>query len=227
VSILNERKEKGVEQRVTGRRVWLDAVEIGSVDASEVEEVLDVLAHGMSDNPLTIAAFGSDPEQRRQRFRRFMGGATKALGWGPNMFVARGADGTIAGACNAMVPGECLSSPSQQLRILPSLLSNGPHTAERTMCWLGVWSEHDPEQRHWHLGPLAVDAHLQGMGVGSLLMQVFCAQMDAAREDAYLETDKKINVRFYERFGFEVVGEQEVLGVTNWFMLRRAERRHG
>jgi ribosomal protein S18 acetylase RimI-like enzyme len=95
------------------------------------------------------------------------------------------------------------------------------------MCWLGLWTRRDPEERHWHIGPLAVDSHLQGMGVGSLLMQVFCAQMDAAREDAYLETDKEINVRFYERFGFEVVGEQEVLDVTNWFMLRRAEGRHG
>jgi ribosomal protein S18 acetylase RimI-like enzyme len=46
--------------------------------------------------------------------------------------------------------------------------------------------------------------------------------MEAARDDAYLETDKPENVRFYERFGFEVVGEEEVLGVPNWFMLRRA-----
>ena len=224
--ILNERKEEAVEQRVTGRRAWLDAVEIGSVDASEIEEVLDVLARGMSDNPLTVATFGTDPEQRRQRFRRFMGGAAKALDWGPNMLVARDADGTIAGACNAIPPGECLSSPSRQPRMLPSLLSNGPHTDERTMCWLGVWTRRDPAGRHWHLGPLAVDAHLQGMGVGSLLMKVFCAQMDAVREEAYLETDKEINVRFCEQFGFEVTGEEEVLGVTNRFMLRRPEGRH-
>ena len=61
------------------------------------------------------------------------------------------------------------------------------------------------------------------MSVGSLLMRVFCARMDAAREDAYLETDKPENVLFYERFGFEVVGKGEVLGVTSRFMLRRAE----
>jgi len=59
------------------------------------------------------------------------------------------------------------------------------------------------------------------------MMQVFCAKMDAAGEDAYLETDKPINVRFYERFNFEVVGEQEVLGAPNWFMLRRARKREG
>ena len=67
---------------------------------------------------------------------------------------------------------------------------------------------------------MAVDAHLQGMGIGSKLMRVFCAKMDAAGEDAYLETDKPENVRFYERFGYEVIGEERVLEVQNWFMRR-------
>jgi predicted N-acetyltransferase YhbS len=80
-------------------------------------------------------------------------------------------------------------------------------------------------QRHWHLGPVAVDAHLQGMGVGSKLMRVFCAKMVAAGEVAYLGTDKPVNVRFYERFGREVVGEEEVLGNSNWFMLRWPQER--
>ena len=141
--------------------------------------------------------------------------------------VARREDGVIVGVCGMMPPGDCLPHFGQRLRLLTTLLSIGPRAVGRTMRWLGVWEKHDPEERHWHLGPLAVDAHLQGMGVGSRMMQVFCAQMDAAREDAYLETDKPENVRFYERFGYRVVGEQEVLGVTNYFMLRRPERRHG
>jgi len=49
-------------------------VEIGAVDASEIEQALDVAARGMRDNPLPIATFGDvDPEQRRQGFRRFEG----------------------------------------------------------------------------------------------------------------------------------------------------------
>jgi hypothetical protein len=75
--------------------------------------------------------------------------AARALGWGPVMLVAKGPDGQIAGACSAMPPGQCLSSPSQQLRMLPAL------------------------------------------------------------------------------FGFELISEQEVLGVTNRFMLRRTEGRQG
>jgi ribosomal protein S18 acetylase RimI-like enzyme len=226
VSTSNTRKEKGVRQEVVSRRRWLDAVEIGAVDGSEIEEALDVAARGLGDNPLTVAAFGEDPDQRRRSFRRFVCGAAKALGWGPNMLVARGPDGQIVGVCNALPPGECPASPSRQLRMLSPLLSSGPHAAERTMCWLGLWTRRDSKGRHWHVGPLAVDAHLQGMGVGSLLMQVFCARMYAACEDAYLETDEETNVLFYERFGFEVVGEEQVLSVTNRFLLRRPEGRH-
>ncbi len=36
----------------------------------------------------------------------------------------------------------------------------------------------------------------------------------------YLETDKPENVRFYERFGFRVVAEAPVIGVTSWYMRR-------
>ena len=37
---------------------------------------------------------------------------------------------------------------------------------------------------------------------------------------AYLETDKRENVRLYQRFGFTVVESAEVLGIPNWFMSR-------
>ncbi len=32
---------------------------------------------------------------------------------------------------------------------------------------------------------------------------------------AYLETDRAENVTFYERFGFEVTAQDEILGVPN------------
>jgi hypothetical protein len=33
-------------------------------------------------------------------------------------------------------------------------------------------------------------------------------------------------VRFYERFGFTIIGEQNVLGIPNWFMRRPAGTGH-
>jgi ribosomal protein S18 acetylase RimI-like enzyme len=201
----------------------LEELEIGALDISEIEEALGVVTRGMRDNPTHVAAFGEDPEVRARRILRLFGGAFAVLDLYKHMLAARSADGAIIGVVGMLPPGECRPTIAQQLRLLPRLLSTGPRAAGRSASWMGTWSKHDPKERHWHLGPLAVDAHLQGMGIGSKLMRVFCAKMDAAGEDAYLETDKLINVRFYERFGFEVVTEQDVIGVTNWFMFRRAQ----
>ena len=211
-------------QGVTERREWLDGLEVGAFDPSGIEEVLGVLSRGMRDNPLHVAAFGDDPGIRQQRFRTLVSAAFTLRDLSHTL-VARRQDGAIVGVCGMIPPGECQTDFRARLAFVPALLRIGPSSGGRVMRWMGIWGKHDPEGRHWHLGPLAVDAHLQGRGVGGRLMQVFCAQMDAAREDAYLETDKPINVRFYERFGFRVIGEEKVLGVANYFMHRTARGR--
>ncbi len=213
-----------MQQKTTGHNEWLDRLEIGALDASEIDEVLGVLARGMRDNPLHVAAFGEGPERRMRRFHTLISAVFTVRDFSHTL-VARGEDGSVVGVCGMIPPGDCVPDFRQRLMLLPTLLHVGPRSAGRTMRWMGVWGRHDPQERHWHLGPIAIDAYAQGRGVGSRLMQVFCAQMDAAREDAYLETDKPVNVRFYERFGFEVVGEEEVIGVPNWFMSRRTEKR--
>ena len=215
-----------MEHGITKGRAWLDQLEIGAIGAADTEDVLDVVSRGMRDNPVNVAAFGEDPEIRRRRFRKLVATMFSVSDLS-NVLVARREDGVVVGVCGMLPPGNCQPGLGQQLRMLPTLLSLGPRVAGRVMRWVGAWQRHDPKERHWHLGPLAVDAHLQGEGVGSRMMQVFCARMDAAGEDAHLETDKPINVRFYERFGFEAVGEQEVLGTPNWFMIRRARKTEG
>ncbi len=199
----------------------LKGLEVGALNAAETEEALSVVVRGMRDNPLHVAAFGEDPEIRARRVRRLLDGAFAVMGLQRHMLAARSADGAIVGVVGMLPPSEDRPTTAQQLRLLPRLLTTSPRAAVRVASWMGTWAKHDPEEPHWHVGPVAVDAHLQGKGVGSRLMRVFCAKMDAARENAYLETDKPENVRFYEGFGFEVVGEQDVLGVPNWFMLRR------
>jgi ribosomal protein S18 acetylase RimI-like enzyme len=86
---------------------------------------------------------------------------------------------------------------------------------------MSAWAKYDPARPHSHLGPVAVDPDLQGRGIGSLLLADYCQRLDQTRMLSYLETDKPVNVRLYERFGYEVTAEAEVLGVTSWFMTRQ------
>ena len=201
----------------------LEGLEIGPSAPSELEAVVGVITRGMRDNPTHFAALGEDPERREKRVRRIFSRVLPVMGHLDHMLVARHPDNTILGVLGMAPPGRCQANTKQRMQLALGLLPLGPRALPRSLRWVGTWEQRDPEERHWHLGPVAVDAHLQGMGIGSKLMRVFCAQMDAAGEAAYLETDKPENVRFYERFGFEIVGDEQVIGVPNWYMARTAK----
>jgi GNAT superfamily N-acetyltransferase len=108
------------------------------------------------------------------------------------------------------------------MRFAPVMIGLGPRSMIRAARWREAWAARDPRELHWHLGPIAVDAHLQQRGIGSRLMEEFCTLADRDGAMAYLETDKAENVVFYRRFGFETVGQAEVVGTPNWFMRRPA-----
>jgi ribosomal protein S18 acetylase RimI-like enzyme len=178
-----------------------------------------VLARGMRDNPLNLAAYGRSERLRRARHAHLI---TGLLGASPTLAMTgafRG--GVLVGVSGAAPSGTCQLTSTQRLRMLPTLARMGPAAAARVLVWTRTWSSHDPAEPHVHLGPVAVDAHLQGHGVGTALLVDHCSRLDAAGQIGYLETDKPENVSFYSRFGYAVVGEETVLGVPNWFMVRR------
>jgi ribosomal protein S18 acetylase RimI-like enzyme len=196
------------------------AIEVRDLRPAEVDEAAGVLARGFRDNPLNMAAFGDDPERRVRVYERSIEHMFRVLSAQQPLCAIR--DGTLVGVTGVAPVGRCQPSATERLRLLPSFLALGPRTAARVVRWTSAWAQRDPDDPHVHLGPFAVDAHLQRQGIGSLIMREHCRRLDAAGEVGYLETDKPENVRFYERFGFEVIGEERVIGVTNWFMRRPA-----
>ena len=196
----------------------LAEVVIGPLIPIDVKDALEVLARGLLDNPNPIAAFGGGPSLRLVRLTSFFESLHLSAQW--EALVARDGKAEIVGVMTMMGPGRCGLSWGHEPPLVRDHAHN-PETDLRISQWLEAWSDREPDERHWHLGPMAVEPQLQGRGIGSELLRVVCAQMDAGRESAYLETDKVQNVGFYERFDFEVLGERTVLGATNWFMIRR------
>src|SRR5512134_2440191 len=174
----------------------------------------------MRDNPLNVAAFGDDPERRVRLHARGMRVMFRAFSAQQPICAIR--DGTLVGVTGVAPVGACRPSATQRLRLLPSFVALGPRTAARVGRWVSAWARRDPDEPHVHLGPFAVDAHLQGQGICTLIMQEHCRRFDAAGEVGYLETNKPENVRFYKRFRYETIGEERVIGVPNWFMRRPA-----
>ena len=196
------------------------AVEVVVLDGDTCDAAVGVLARGMRDNPVHQAVFGPDPTRRVRRLEH-MFQPVLGLWHHPHPVICAWLDGVLVGVSGMLPPGTCRPGPTLTVRLAAPVLAAGPGDALRGLRWFAAWGRRNPRQPHWHLGPVAVDAHLQGRGIGSQMLAAFAARVDERGEPAYLETDKPENVRFYQRFGFQVCGEATVLGTRNWFMWRQ------
>jgi ribosomal protein S18 acetylase RimI-like enzyme len=191
---------------------------VTTLPAERLVEAISVLSRGMRDNPNNLAAFGRDPIRRERCLRRMFAGLFRVMS-SQQPLCALDRD-TLVGITGVAPPGSCQPNVAEQARIAPSILAAGPRSALRVLKWTAAWAERDPTQPHMHLGPLAVEPSLRGRGIGSRILAEHCRRLDEDGQIGYLETDKTENVVLYERFGFRVVGDAQIIGVPNWFMLR-------
>lgn len=194
----------------------LERVEVRRIAGAELQVAALLAARGMRDNPMQIAAMGDSPERRMRMMHRGFSRLFRLSGR-PTVGAWDGA--RLVGVAVSAEPGRCQPSLGERLRLVPTFLMAG-RAAPRLGRWVSEWAKRDPARSHSHLGPVAVDADLRGRGIGSMLLADYSDRLDRVGMLSYLETDKPENVRLYERFGYEVTGEADVLGVANWFMTR-------
>lgn len=201
-------------------------LDIRKLRSTELKGGARLLCRGMRDNPNNVQAFGPDPGHRERALARmFWPVLQRAHAKGYVVGAFRG--GELVGLYAMTAPGHCQLKVGEKLRMVPAiLLGNSLATPMRVLRLVGEWSRRDPSEPHWHFGPFAVDAHLQRQGIGSVMLNAFCARVDEQTALVYLETDKSENVRFYQKFGFTVVAEAEVMGAPNWFMSRQGRDQH-
>jgi ribosomal protein S18 acetylase RimI-like enzyme len=131
----------------------------------------------------------------------------------------------VVGVCAAAPPDTCVGVVAPpEWREPPAEIGPPGHESRAHTIW-SLFATHDLAERHWHLGPVAVEPGLQGAGIGSAMLRAVTERMDATGEVMWLETDKPENVVLYRRHGFEVVeelvcGPDVDGGFTNWFMRR-------
>ena len=132
----------------------------------------------------------------------------------------------ILGLIHSVTSPDCQFSGAEKLRMTPAMMAGfGLRSTLRVGSWLSAWSKHDPSEAHSHLGPIGVDPGAQGRGIGQQLVGQYCEELDRTGTAGYLETDRPENVRFYGHFGFETTAEIPVLGIPNFLMWRKVQRR--
>lgn len=186
----------------------------------DIEDAGRVLGAAFASSPLEQAVRGPIGDRQRQGLIRAY---TATLGLPGDVSVAR-RDDRIVGAIRWVVSPRCQLRLREKLAMAPTAVASFGRALPKAMRWVTAWERRDPSEPHVHLGPIGVTPELQGRGIGSQLLAAYRERLDLAGDAGYLETDKPENVRLYERFGFEVRDEADVLGVPCWFMWRRPER---
>jgi ribosomal protein S18 acetylase RimI-like enzyme len=160
---------------------------------------------------LFAAAFQSDPvmdwiarpgPKRAAGLERFFYWLlqTRAIPFG-EVWMAQ--DGSVAAA---WLPPGAPASPGgliEQIKLLPMFvrLCGLPRLSRGSAMGAAMEKNH-PHAPHFYLAFIAAAPRLQGMGLGSALLQANLKQIDEAGEPAYLENSNPKNTRLYERSGF-------------------------
>jgi ribosomal protein S18 acetylase RimI-like enzyme len=193
-------------------------VRVRDLAPDEFDETLGIVVRAMFDNPMHVHVLGDDPVRRRRRVERLQGALLKSVSSRGGLLGAEH-DGNLIGVLGVAQRrlGLC-----ETVKLIVTVLSSfPPDVTLRIGRWWLQWIRRIPREPFAHIGPVAVDPHLQRQGIGGGMMRALCARLDEQNLLAYLETDKWANVQFYRQFGFETIDEAMVVGVRNWFMIRR------
>jgi GNAT superfamily N-acetyltransferase len=185
----------------------------GSADA-----VADAVAQGFHDNEIWCWIL-PDSRRRLRLLHRYYRVTVR------HIFVPRQAawtSGDCAGGALWFAPGELSISPLQTLRegavLAPAL---GVRGMRRALAIERVKRRHRPAEDHWYLETLSITPARQRSGVGTALITPVLERCDAEGIPAYLETQRRANIPYYERFGFSLQGEVTALDSPPlWLMWR-------
>ena len=189
------------------------SINIAMMQLNEIQQSAHILSIAMLDNPLHVAVLrGNGEEQRRKIEHMFI----ELFNKNPRIIYVAKAGQRIVGvmrmkSCCGATVHEDREDEREESEI-----------DQRIKLWLREWAVHDPPEQHWHLGPIGVVPTHQDQGIGSMLMKLFCEEVDKCSASAYLETDLDKNVCFYEKFGFRVVSTSTIFGVESRYMVREA-----
>jgi len=179
----------------------------------ELFEAAFLASRAMVDLPENKAVFAGKRQRMEAAFRvMFENMPGKIL-------LAKDAN-KIVGVMRFVEWPKCTPTLKGNLQLLPAMLFALKGTLFRSMKMQTVWANRDPNEHHWHFGPFAVLPERQGQGIGSFMVEYFCKYVDSQVSASYLETGTMDNVRFYQRFGFSVMGEVPIYDVPTWLMWR-------
>ena len=202
--------------------IILDNFEVVESDKKDISQASSVLGKAFLDQPNVMAMLDGDIIKAEKLLGTGIFALIKLNRRYNKVWVALN-NGRMVGVVNVATWPRCQMSAFEKLKTVPRMMTMLGSSATKALKMLSTWEKQDPKKPHMHIGPLGVLPEMQGNGVGSKLMQACLAYADGENLPSYLETDRDRNVPFYEKHGFKVIGEEDILGVKNRYMWRDAK----
>jgi ribosomal protein S18 acetylase RimI-like enzyme len=196
---------------------------------TDLSATVATLTRAFDDDPVMMWIF-PDERMRRRRLPPFFASTLRGTGLrhdGTEVSVSAG--GSVLGAAIWLPPGTWRPPLWRQLLALPGVMLRLGSRLPVASATYGALLRVHPSRPHWYLSGIGTDPPAQGTGVGSELMRSRLVRCDADQLPAYLESSKERNVPFYERHGFQVIGELSLPGggPTLWLMWRDPQDEEG
>ena len=175
-----------------------DRVTLHTADA-----VAQAVARGFQDNEIWAWIL---PDERRRawllpRYYRMMI---------RNVFIPNEGAWTTAQAAGGALwlpPGAKFGAEVAMRELLVLLPAIGIRGLKRALAIDRLKKRHRPAEAHWYLETLSIEPARQRQGHGTALMAPGLERCDEQGLPAYLETQRRSNIPYYERFGFELLDE--------------------
>jgi len=157
---------------------------ISFMENNDIQKSARVLSIAMLDNPLHVAVFQGKSEKERIEIEKMFSQLLIEL---PGIvFLAKQKQNIIGVMRMKSCEGSKATDDPKESKDVNDI-------GWRKSIWHTEWARHDPLSQHWHLGPIGVLPSHQGLGIGSMLMERFCKEVDACLTKAYLVPDRKIS----------------------------------
>ena len=185
------------------------------------QQAAQVLARAFVDDPVTIASFPKFSSERRVKALvvDFSSELLLCIKKGCPLEVSEA--GKVIASAVIYPPGTYpLPAWDGWMLLLKSFLGNGFYDIRSWMKWLQEVDKIRPSEPHFYLEYLGVEPEQQGKAVGSTLLRSLAQMGDDKQVGCYLENANPRNLPFYQRFGFQVILNKDIIDIPTWFMWR-------
>ncbi|GGE68502.1 GNAT family N-acetyltransferase [Priestia taiwanensis] len=196
------------------------------VQEQDFEACSDVLEQAFVHDPLFHYLFDGRSNGRIKKFFRFALAYTNVR---EQLVIGQKSGEVIQGVACIERP----SSPtniSMQVKVLRLFLAFAFQMKWSAFLkinhYMKTTSKRRPKEAHYYLGCIGVNPNEQGKGIGRNLLEVIHRMVDEDSTAAGigLDTENLRNVSLYEKFGYEVVGEDKLGDITIYSMFRKKMR---